>query len=235
MQFSHICDLCLTNFFVCRKQTSNVLNELRKKINELANTSRPIYAHFPVEVRFVDSSDIYLSPTQGRTSAYINIICYRPYRQVVEHKSYWKLYESILKPVGGRPHWAKAHRETANDFVKMYPLFRKWIQVRNRADPTKMFYNAYMERIFESNDSIHLDLPMNFFSPNSSVNGTSTPVNLEQAPEQGVENNVEDGQGDEKSFSTDSDENSVTSTPLPVETKTRTEFSSMRDPETELK
>ena len=37
---------------------------------------------------------------------------------------------------------------TAVDFVKMYPYFRAWAQVRKRMDPINMFMNAYMERIF---------------------------------------------------------------------------------------
>ena len=228
---------------IYRNQTGKVLNELRETINKLAKTSRPIYAHFPVEVRFVASSDIYLAPTQGRTSAYINIICYRPYRQIVEHESYWRLYEGILKPVGGRPHWAKSHRETANDFVKMYPLFRKWIQVRNRADPTKMFYNTYMERIFESNDSIPLDLPMNFFAPNNTENATSTPIKMQRSLKIG-NNNVENDklggdirvEGENNDLGEDKAAEKALS-PSPIQTspepETVTDISSLSDPETE--
>ena len=84
-----------------------MLRELRQTIEQSAYTSQPIYAHFPVEVRFARASDIYLAPTYGRDSTYINIICYRPYHKFVEHQLYWDHYEATVKRAGGRPHWAK--------------------------------------------------------------------------------------------------------------------------------
>lgn len=120
-----------------------VLSELRRLLD-----SRPdIRAHFPVEVRFTASDDIYLSPSFGRDSCYINIISYRPYSKEIPYKEWWDSYEKIVKDVGGRPHWAKAHNVTAADFVKMYPYFRAWAQVRKRLDPINMFNNEYMNRI----------------------------------------------------------------------------------------
>lgn len=112
--------------------------------------STTFYAHFPVEVRFARSSDIYLAPNYGRESTYINIICYRPYGKVVEHSEYWRTYEDIVKRAGGRPHWAKQHNEKGEDFIRMYPYFRAWIGIRKRMDPTGMFRNAYLDRILDS-------------------------------------------------------------------------------------
>ena len=69
--------------------------------------------HFPVEVRFVQADEIYLSPASGRDSCYINVIMYRPYGKHVEYQSYWDAYEKIMREAGGRPHWAKVR----NDFL----------------------------------------------------------------------------------------------------------------------
>lgn len=123
-----------------------MLRELQAAIEH----STTFYAHFPVEVRFARSSDIYLAPNYGRDSTYINIICYRPYGKVVEHGEYWRTYEAIVKRAGGRPHWAKQHNEKFEDFVRMYPYFRAWVGIRKRLDPTGMFGNAYLDRIFDS-------------------------------------------------------------------------------------
>lgn len=80
-----------------------MLLELRRFLN-----SNPgIFAHFPVEVRFVAADDIYLSPSFGRDSCYINIIMYRPFGRSTDHHKYWDEYERIMKNAGGRPHWAK--------------------------------------------------------------------------------------------------------------------------------
>lgn len=89
--------------YLCRNRTEAVLRELKQEIE----ASHTFYAHFPVEVRFCRSSEIYLSPTYGRDTTYINIICYRPYGKFVPHWQYWDLYERIVKKAGGRPHWAK--------------------------------------------------------------------------------------------------------------------------------
>ncbi|KAI7881637.1 L-gulonolactone/D-arabinono-1,4-lactone oxidase [Lichtheimia hyalospora FSU 10163] len=63
--------------------------------------------HFPVEIRFVDEDDIWLSPCYKTKMCYIGVIMYRPYGNPVPYKKYWKAYEDIMRSNGGRPHWAK--------------------------------------------------------------------------------------------------------------------------------
>ena len=86
-----------------REKTAKVLMELKDWIETTPN----IYVHFPIEIRFVKEDDIYLSPSFGRDSTFINIIMYRPYGKDVSHQVYWNQYEKIMKEAGGRPHWAK--------------------------------------------------------------------------------------------------------------------------------
>ena len=102
------CCFVLTIFIpLLRSQTADVLRALRASIEASAAGDRPLYVHFPVEVRFARPSDIYLSPSYGRDTTYINIICYRPYRKFVDHAHWWEVYEAAVKRAGGRPHWAK--------------------------------------------------------------------------------------------------------------------------------
>ncbi|XP_053316228.1 L-gulonolactone oxidase-like [Spea bombifrons] len=107
-----------------------------------------VVAHFPVEVRFARGDDILLSPCYNRDSCYMNIIMYRPYGKDVPHQEYWLEYENIMKRVGGRPHWAKAHTCTRKDFQQMYPAFSKFKSIREKLDPTGMFLNTYLEKVF---------------------------------------------------------------------------------------
>eukprot|EP00079_Xenopus_tropicalis_P025912 XP_012819552.1 PREDICTED: L-gulonolactone oxidase-like [Xenopus tropicalis] len=107
-----------------------------------------VVAHFPVEVRFARGDDILMSPCYHRDSCYMNIIMYRPYGKDVPHQEYWVEYENIMKKVGGRPHWAKAHTCTRKDFEKMYPAFGKFKGIREKLDTTGMFLNAYLEKVF---------------------------------------------------------------------------------------
>jgi len=129
---------------VPREKTQVVLSELQRFLD----SNPTLFVHFPVEVRFVAADDIYLSPAFGRDSCYINVICYRPYGKEVEYRRWFNALERIAKESGGRPHWAKAHGLTAEDFVKMYPCFRQWAQTRRRLDPINIFFNDYMARIF---------------------------------------------------------------------------------------
>lgn len=77
------------------------------KLKEWIDTTPNAYVHIPVEIRFVRADDIYLSPAFGRDSCYINVIMYRPYGRKVAYERYWAAYESIMRGLGGRPHWAK--------------------------------------------------------------------------------------------------------------------------------
>ena len=62
----------LSKFLFLREYTRSVLTELRTWVNV---TGFP--AHFPVEIRFVKSDDLMLSPASGRESTYINILMYK--------------------------------------------------------------------------------------------------------------------------------------------------------------
>ncbi|XP_038627035.1 L-gulonolactone oxidase-like [Tachyglossus aculeatus] len=107
-----------------------------------------VVAHYPVEVRFARGDPILLSPCFQRDSCYMNIIMYRPYGKDVPRLHYWLAYERIMKKVGGRPHWAKAHTCTRADFEIMYPAFRQFCSIREKLDPTGMFLNSYLEKVF---------------------------------------------------------------------------------------
>lgn len=127
-----------------KEQVGKVLWELKNWID--VNPQIPI--HFPVEVRFVKGDNILISPAFGRDTCYINIIMYRPYNISVPYKEYWSAYEKIMREADGRPHWAKAHSVTAKEFDVLYPGFNTWCLMRRHMDPIDMFYNSYMNHIF---------------------------------------------------------------------------------------
>ncbi|XP_065443349.1 L-gulonolactone oxidase-like [Chrysemys picta bellii] len=126
------------------EKTKEALLELKAVLEN----NPKVVAHYPVEVHFARGDDILLSPCFQRDSCYMNIIMYRPYGKDVPRLDYWLAYESVMKKAGGRPHWAKAHTCTWKDFEKMYPGFRKFCTMREELDPTGMFLNAYLEKVF---------------------------------------------------------------------------------------
>ncbi|EHB14250.1 L-gulonolactone oxidase [Heterocephalus glaber] len=127
-----------------REKTKEALLELKSMLE----AHPKVMAHYPVEVRFTRGDDILLSPCSQRDSCYMNIIMYRPYGKDVPRLDYWLAYETIMKKFGGRPHWAKAHNCTRKDFEKMYPAFPKFCSIREKLDPTGMFLNSYLEKVF---------------------------------------------------------------------------------------
>ncbi|XP_031572370.1 L-gulonolactone oxidase-like [Actinia tenebrosa] len=136
----------VTEWAVSRDKTAHVLRRLR----DWTETSG-IYVHFPVEVRFVKSDDIYLSPCYKKDMCFINIICYRPYGKDIPHDKWWSFYENLMTSVGGVPHWAKAHNLTTSHFERLYPMFRKAREICIKLDPDGTFRNQYVNRVmFES-------------------------------------------------------------------------------------
>ncbi|KAI9285771.1 D-arabinono-1,4-lactone oxidase-domain-containing protein [Umbelopsis sp. AD052] len=83
--------------------------EALKRIEKFIQSS-DLKVHFPVEIRFVDADDVWLSPSYGRKTCYIGVIMYRPYGKAVPYKKYWRAYEDVMRSLDGRPHWAKVSR-----------------------------------------------------------------------------------------------------------------------------
>lgn len=98
---------------------------------------------FPLEFRFVAEDDAYLSPSSGRETAYIAVHVYRG----MEHETYFRAVESIMREYDGRPHWGKRHYRTAADLAPSYPDWDRFAEARERLDPNRRFRNDYLDRV----------------------------------------------------------------------------------------
>ena len=101
---------------------------------------------FPLEFRFVAADDAYLSPSNGRATAYIAVHVYRG----MEHETYFRAVESIMREYDGRPHWGKRHYRTAADLAPAYPDWDRFAAARERLDPNRRFRNDYVDRVLGS-------------------------------------------------------------------------------------
>lgn len=120
------------------------------QIRRFLETNKDCFVHFPIEIRFVKADELYLSPAYGRDSCYINVLCYKPYGKQVEFKKFWEFFELTMRELGGRPNWCKNYiPKTGQDFIKMYTMFRPWLQIKKRVDPISMFSNNYLENILK--------------------------------------------------------------------------------------
>ena len=103
----------------------------------------PFKVQFPVEVRFTGPDDVWLSHGYGRDSAYIAVHQFAgsPY------EPYFRAFEAVCEPLGGRPHWGKMHYRDAESLRRAYPKFDDFRAVRDQLDPTRTFTNPYLDRV----------------------------------------------------------------------------------------
>ena len=101
---------------------------------------------FPLEFRFVAEDDAYLSPSNGRATAYIAVHVYGG----MEHETYFRAVEAIMRDYDGRPHWGKRHYRTAADLAPSYPDWERFAAARDRLDPSRRFRNDYVDRVLGS-------------------------------------------------------------------------------------
>lgn len=101
---------------------------------------------FPIEVRFTAGDDIPLSTAYGGERCYIAVHVYRG----MEHEPYFRGVESIMRSVGGRPHWGKLHYRSAEDLEPVYPEWERFQAVRRKLDPAGKFANVYLDRVLGS-------------------------------------------------------------------------------------
>lgn len=103
-----------------------------------------IAVSFPVEVRCVKGDDLWLSLAHGRDSVFMAVHMHHalPFRE------YFAGVEEIFRDLGGRPHWGKHHTLTADDLRSLYPRWKDFLDVRARLDPSGVFLNSHLEKIF---------------------------------------------------------------------------------------
>ncbi|KPV72092.1 uncharacterized protein RHOBADRAFT_47275 [Rhodotorula graminis WP1] len=112
---------------------------------ELAKPGYPLRAHFPVEIRWADKDDAWLSPTGSGRGCYLGAIQYRPYNLPVPYRAHFARFAALLG-ASARPHWAKTHQLTPGDLAALYPRLGDFVAVRERVDPQGVLANAYVRR-----------------------------------------------------------------------------------------
>jgi len=119
--------------------------------------------HFPIECRFVQSDDIWLSPAYQRESAYIAIHMYKG----MPYERYFRAIEPIYQPYGGRPHWGKMHTLDAATLATRYPHWDDFRRVRASLDPDGIFLNDYLRRLLDADTPVApaMGMPSGEISP----------------------------------------------------------------------
>lgn len=70
----------------------------------------------------------------------------RPYNLPVRYKTLFSKFASLMRYFNGRPHWAKSHDFTPQDFSNLLPHWDDFIRIKHWADPEGVFENPYIRR-----------------------------------------------------------------------------------------
>jgi len=132
-------------YAVPRDHLITVVREVRRMIERSG-----LLISFPVEVRAVAPDDIPLSPAYGRPTGYVAVHVYHKF----QYEPYFREVEAIMNAHEGRPHWGKLHFQTADSLGRRYPLWDRFIQVRDRLDPGGLFGNRYLDQVLGARASV---------------------------------------------------------------------------------
>lgn len=99
---------------------------------------------FPLEFRFVQADDAWLSPFHRRDSCSIAV-----------HAAQGEPYDYLLSQIGpifrkyqGRPHWGKLHDLGPAQLAALYPHWNDFLALRARLDPDGRMLNPYLRQLF---------------------------------------------------------------------------------------
>ncbi|GGD19481.1 FAD-linked oxidoreductase [Nocardioides daphniae] len=125
-------------YAVPREVGLQALREARRVIE-----ARGWHVGFPVEIRTAPADDVALSTAYGRDSLYLAFHVHRD----VDHTAYFSTVEDVMRSFGGRPHWGKVHRRSADELAALYPRFEEFVALRDRLDPDRVLANPYLRHV----------------------------------------------------------------------------------------
>ena len=129
-----------SEYAVPRHSVEAVLTELRAWF---ARTNAPV--PFPVEVRFIEGDDVWLSTAYERDNAYVAVHQYHR----MDPRPLFAAFEAIVAEHAGRPHWGKVHTLGAEQLRGLYPRFDDFRAVRERLDPGHVFTNEHVAHLLD--------------------------------------------------------------------------------------
>lgn len=98
----------------------------------------------PLQVRWQQADRGFLSAQNGRDSTSLSFSGeigrnYVPFLRAVDES---------LRPFSARPHWGKLHYLDRERVMQLYPDYDRFMQIRQRMDPHKLFLNPHLAALF---------------------------------------------------------------------------------------
>jgi len=129
-----------SEFFVARADAPAALAAMRG----IADRVVPVL-HI-AELRTIAGDALWLSPAYDRDSVGFHFTWIRDVERVLPVVS---LVESVLLPLGARPHWGKVTTVPPTEILSRYPRAADFAALRRRLDPTGTFANPYTTALFD--------------------------------------------------------------------------------------
>jgi L-gulonolactone oxidase len=126
-------------FAIDRDDTVEALTQVREMIRR-----EGLRVNFVCEVRFVAGDDGWMSPAYGRDTCQIGGYMY-PSKSL---DAYFEGFEAIMVALGGRPHWGKDFLMEGDGIRRCYPEYERFAELRRQLDPTGVFENGFIRRLF---------------------------------------------------------------------------------------
>ena len=124
-----------SEYFVARRDAVEALGRL----GSIADRIAPLLQIS--ELRTVAADELWLSPAFGRDSVGIHFTWQRRPADVL---AMTRRIESLLEPLGARPHWAKLFSMSPAAIADVYPRLPDFVAVAHRMDPRGAFRNRWL-------------------------------------------------------------------------------------------
>ncbi len=96
-----------------------------------------------VELRFVRGDEGWMSPAQGADVVQLGAYA----GETLEVDRYFAAFWREMRELGARPHWGKETDHDAAEVGSLWPLARRFGELREELDPGRVFANAFLDRV----------------------------------------------------------------------------------------
>lgn len=121
-----------------------VFRELKQALEDSNN---PAFVHIPMDVRFIQQDDAWLSYAYGEDC--VTVGCVTRDAAHADWYAAFEVVEAIFLKHGGRPHWGKRFSAKDTTLNRLYPKWQDFKALRAELDPTGKFLNPYLSQLFD--------------------------------------------------------------------------------------
>ncbi len=105
--------------------------------------SEAVRVNMIVELRFVRRDEGWMSPAEGGDVVQLGAYA----GETLEVDRYFAAFWREMRELGARPHWGKETDHDAAEVNALWPLARRFGELRDELDPGRVFANAFLDRV----------------------------------------------------------------------------------------